>query len=285
MIAGLDSSFDRPDPGTAAAARAAGVRVWGGYIATRAGVGLAAPWSQADFDVVRNAGLTPIGFCSGRDDPVAIRDLARAWGVLPCLDVESGIREDGPWVQPWLDASGAGLYGNTVVHRGRSAPFYVVAWYGVQPPACTDPGLTWPWWEAAPAAPHGWQFCGTHIEFGLSVDRGWYDDWFAGALSGGQVGEVPVTGSEKLAFVRLGYNAFLWRVPSQGEETQWAGSIADDGSNLDVVLAQIEDSAEGNAVKDARTKLLQYVAGNAFPGGPGAVVPHTHPFTGTTGSS
>jgi hypothetical protein len=32
-----------------------------------------------------------------------------------------------------------------------------------------------------PPAPCGWQSQGTHAEFGLSVDSGWYDDWFAGA--------------------------------------------------------------------------------------------------------
>ena len=46
---------------------------------------------------------------------------------MPCLDVEGGIRADGAWVQPWLDASGAGLYGNAPVFSGRRAAFYETA--------------------------------------------------------------------------------------------------------------------------------------------------------------
>src|SRR5262245_12989111 len=109
MVIGLDSSFSRPTPTIVSQAWAQGVRVWGGYIATQGGVNLASPWDQASFDVVRTLGSTPIAFCSGLDDPVALKQLATSWGVRLCLDVEGGIRADGTWVQGWLDASGAGL--------------------------------------------------------------------------------------------------------------------------------------------------------------------------------
>src|SRR5262249_16766074 len=125
MIAGLDSSFGRPSAALALQAKASGVSLWSGYLATKAGVRLAAPWTRADFDNARRCGGTPIAFCSGWDDPVACRALAAQWNVRLCLDVEEGIRGDGAWVQPWLDASGAGLYGNAQVHDGRNAVFHV----------------------------------------------------------------------------------------------------------------------------------------------------------------
>src|SRR5436305_6106352 len=107
MIAGLDSSYSVPTLAQAEAAGRAGVHLWSGYLATRPNVGLAHPWSEYNFQVVRQAGMRSIAFCSGWDDPAACKALAAQWGVLLCLDVEGGIRADGPWVQPWLDASGA----------------------------------------------------------------------------------------------------------------------------------------------------------------------------------
>ena len=170
MIPALDSSFDAPTLAQAQAAYDAGVRVWGGYIATRPGLGLIAPWSRQAFGNVQQAGMVAIGFCSGWDDPGAIRALAADWGVTACLDNESEIRQDGTWVQPWLDASGAGLYGLCFVHGGRVAPFHILADYPGY-----DPGDVWAANCVRPAAPLGWQWEGTHTEFGLSVDRSWLD--------------------------------------------------------------------------------------------------------------
>lgn len=169
MIKGLDSST-MPTAAQARAAAAAGIRLWSGYLQTRANVGLYAPWTKAGFDCARLCGSTPIAFCSGWDDPVACKALAAAWGVRLCLDVEGGIRGDGPWVQGWLNASGAGLYGNAPVHN-KIAPFHILAAY-----PGLDPKATWS--GAGPGTPCGWQFQGTHTEFGVGVDRGWYDDWF-----------------------------------------------------------------------------------------------------------
>ncbi len=171
MIAAVDSSYARPSPASVAAFRGAGVKMWNGYLATKGGVNLAATWSQADFELARQLGADPIGYCSGWDDPVAVKKLAAAWRVKACLDDEGGIRSDGPWVQPFLDTSGAGLYGNPPVFAGRHAPFFVEAAYPGY-----DPGRTWP--SGDPGVPCGWQWEGTHTEFGLSIDRGWFDDWF-----------------------------------------------------------------------------------------------------------
>src|SRR5262249_12507723 len=71
---------------------------------------------------------------------------------------------------------------------GRGAAFNVAAWYFKVPPECWDPQMTWPWWLPATGRPTGWQFCGTHDEFGLSVDRSWLDDWFAPALTSNPIG-------------------------------------------------------------------------------------------------
>jgi hypothetical protein len=287
MIAGLDSSQSRPTLVIAAQARAGAIGLWSGYLATKGGVNLLSPWDLASFDVARQLGGTPIAFCSGWDDPVACRNLATQWNVRLCLDVETGIRSDGNWVQQWLDLSGAGLYGQHYqdtnsnwhsIHLNRTAAFHVMSWY-----IGRDPGATWAGPQPSDGSPLGWQWQGDHQEFGLSVDRGTYDDWFGGAFSQSVIGGAPLTQAVKLAFVRLAYNAYLWRVPSVDEENSWASQILDDGSNLDAVEASIEDSAEGNTVKAARAKLLQYANANSFPGSPAA--PHTHPFTGTTGSS
>jgi len=183
MIAGFDSSIDRPTPAIAAAARAAGVRLWIGYLATKPDVGLLSPWDQASFEAARLVGGQPVAMCSGWDDPIAVRQLAAEWNVRPCLDCEDGIRGDGPWVQGWLDAAGAGLYGNSSVHfhtGGRRAAFNIVASYPCVPPECCAQRASWPPWLPLPdgGGPLGWQQCGTHTEFGLSVDSGVYDDWF-----------------------------------------------------------------------------------------------------------
>jgi hypothetical protein len=187
MIIGLDSSASVPLRREAEAARAAGIRLWSGYLATRSGVRLYHPWAKADFDNARLCGATPIAYASGWDDPAACRALATTWNVRLCLDVEAGIRGDGDWVQRWLDASGAGLYGNLPVHKGRTARFHILAWYVQKDPQTTWSGLR-------PAAPCGWQWQNTHTEFGASVDRGWYDDWFLGSTTATAVDEVLAGG-------------------------------------------------------------------------------------------
>jgi hypothetical protein len=177
-IVGLDSSFDAPTLEAAVAARDAGVRLWSGYLGVRPHreLGLAIVWERWQFDIARLCGGTPLGFCSGWDDPAAVRQLAAAWRVRACLDVEDGIRPDGSWVQGWLDQSGAGLYGLANVHRGRRAAYHVVARY-------LNAGCGGASWDPAagprPSAPCAWQCQGTHTEFGRGVDRGIYDDWFA----------------------------------------------------------------------------------------------------------
>jgi hypothetical protein len=157
----------------------------GGYYGNT--VGLYHDWTRAEFEVARQCGSTPIAYCSGWDDPVACKAQAAAWNVLLCLDNEGGIRPDGAWAQPWLDASGAGVYGNAPVHRLRAA-FHVLAAY----PSSGDPGgASWNY-TARPAGPCGWQWAGTHTEFGIGVDSTWFDDWFAGGTFGAGAGSITL---------------------------------------------------------------------------------------------
>ncbi len=169
-VAGLDSSYNVPSDAALAEAKAAGVRLWMGYLPLP---GSAHGWAQSDFQRVKAAGLATLAFAFGAADARQARDLAAAWGVRLCLDVEAPWG-DGPWVDPWLAESGAGIYGNRPVlinHRGHM-PFAIMAAYPGYDPGTNDPGLNL-------GVPTGWQWEGTHTEFGGSVDRGWYDDWFA----------------------------------------------------------------------------------------------------------
>lgn len=176
MIKGIDSSGYRPTERAVREARSAGVRVWSGYLATRDDVNLGSPWDRASFDLARQCGGTPLAYCSGLDDPRKCRERAADWNVRLCLDVEDQIRRDGDWVQAWLDDSGAGLYGNAPVFRNRRAAFYVLAAY-VAP---EDPRDTWGTrFCARPSGHCGWQWQGTHGEFGGDIDSCWLDDWFA----------------------------------------------------------------------------------------------------------
>jgi hypothetical protein len=160
-------------------------------------------------------GLEASAYCSGWADPVAMKTQAVSWGVPRIiLDDESGIRslemdptkrvpfsqnrymarkmlhggEARPvlemingvwtvsaWVQPWLNASGSGQYGNEPVFAGVSASCYVFAAY-----PGGDPGASWPSYYARPAGGHpcGWQFQGTHVFSGIGVDSTNYDDSF-----------------------------------------------------------------------------------------------------------
>jgi hypothetical protein len=227
VIAGLDSSFTAPSAAQADAAAAAGVRVWSGYLATRAGVRLAAPWPELAFANAKRCGGRPLAFCSGWDDPTAVRQLAAAWGVLPCLDCEPEIRDLGSWTQGWLDEAGAGLYGSAHVH-GLRAAFHIIARYPGR-----DPGATWPADVARPAAPCGWQWQGTHTEFGCSVDRGWFDDWFGG---GDDVDPTLQAKLDQLANVLLGGGDN--RVPNPAIFAVLQAIRGDDAGVLAAVQAQ-----------------------------------------------
>lgn len=99
------------------------------------------------------------------------------------------------WVQPWLDTSGFGQYGNLPVFTGIHASHYVFAAY---PGA--DPGASWPSYVARPADgnPCAWQYQGTTSMFGRSVDLTHYDDGFFGKF-----GPSPghLTGDDEMLYI------------------------------------------------------------------------------------
>lgn len=268
MIGGLDSSFDAPSAAQADQARVAGVGLWNGYLATRPGVGLAAPWTELAFANARRCGGTPIAFCSGWDDPVAVRAQAAAWNVRACLDDEPGIRGDGYDRQAWCDAAGAGIYGLRAVHGVRAA-FHVIARY-----PGFDPGASWDGTRPADGAPCGWQWQGTHTEFGRSVDRGWYDDWFGGDT----VASFPAR-DQAQAFVDEMYQADGHRVAeSDAAREAWVSYALIHGLQATVeAMAASPEFATNNA--DLLRLLGDYRAGRLG----GSVLPPHHHGGGSTG--
>ena len=168
-VAGLDSSTP-PTASQAQQAAAAGVQVWGGYPPTG---GEANGWSEADFLIVRQAGMEPIAFYFGVADIQQVIAFCRTAGVrLVCFDEEgwTGGAHDSADLSEVRAAGGlyAGLYGHpAAVHQyDGQYDFAVAADYS------TAPGDTWPENSPVPAVPHGRQYQGTHPEFGLGVDRG-----------------------------------------------------------------------------------------------------------------
>lgn len=139
-----------------------------------------------------NAGLVPETYVS------ANRKIARAnfpnGEARPVLEEVDGKLQVSDWVQPWLDASGAGQYGNEPVFAGVHASRYVFAAY----PGGTVT-LTWPTYYPRPADGHpcAWQWQGTTTFAGIGVDvTNLDDDFFA---FGPQ--PVPLTGDADMVYV------------------------------------------------------------------------------------
>lgn len=173
----LDSAYP-PNDAALAVAVAAGVRGWSGYFA---GPNILNGWSDADFRRVRAHGLAAVAFCSGWSDPRECGARANSLGIACCLDDEAAIRPPGSWAQSWVDFASAGHYGGPSVVLTVSARFYIVAAY----PATADPGAqSWPSWLARPSKPCAWQWAGSHVFAGVTVDATWTDDAF-GAIMGG----------------------------------------------------------------------------------------------------
>jgi hypothetical protein len=255
MISGLDSARP-PSAAEALTARAAGYGIWSGYLATRPNTGVSS-WSKADFDNARLTGFQPIAYWGGFDDPAAVRTLAAAWNVKPCLDCEDGIRPSGPWTQPALDAAGGGLYGGGPTHeQGFRAQFYVVAAY---PTSGNSSAATWTGPAPRPNAPCGWQWRGTHSDSRIGsilVDDSDFDPWFGG----GTVGDMDET--DRAAICRGWYAIHLGRPPDVppsgpygpppgrgGNHHFWAdhwAAVGGDRAYIDF-LTTVEASAEGKS--------------------------------------
>jgi hypothetical protein len=94
---------------------------------------------------VKAAGLSCVAFCSGKDDPIACKNLAASLGVRLCLDVEGGIRGNGPRVQDWLNAPVGGS-GREPIPNSESALIEAGIRIGLQDP--TEPRTTGRRWAA-----------------------------------------------------------------------------------------------------------------------------------------
>lgn len=229
-LRGGDSSFSAPTAAQAVAMFRAGVRIWGGYLGSRDGLGLAVRWNRMSFWNLQQAGIVCLGFCSGFDDPRWVRETAAAWGIIPVVDVERGIRDDGPWVRPWVREARSGLYGLASVHfesgepPGRDAILSVVARY----PGSGCSGAAWdPAAGSRPPGLCGWQCQGSHAEFGLTVDSAFYDDGVPGLLG---VAPVVQGGNDMAAAHRpdnSGTDMFPVRPDGGVEHWFWASGTSD----------------------------------------------------------
>ena len=191
----LDSAY-APSDAQIAAAKAAGFVAWFGYFKF-GDDGVLNGWADSDFQRVLAGGLQTGAYCSGWAPPDQVKARAAAVGIRARLDVEGGIRPDGPWVQPWLDASGAGLYGNAPVFPGRHAADYILAAY----PTAGDPGNeSWPSWVVRPAGgPCGWQWAGSHAFAGITVDATWLDDgFFAQSAAASSLGGLDMATADQI---------------------------------------------------------------------------------------
>jgi len=265
MKAWLDSSIQLPNDAGLRAAKTAGIDGWAGYMSTKDHVGLYSSWPKDHFDRIRAAGMRTMAYVSGWDDPVALRGQAEAWRVPICLDVEDGIRGLGLWTQLFLNLSKAGLYGNQNVHNSCYAPFRILyGTYGF------DPKTTWR--GNPPSEPHGFQWWNSHTEFGVSVDRCWFDDSIGNiAVS---IGAIDMNDSVKRALVRLAFLAGLGHEPSVDGLAMWVAAIHDNGDNTENIIASILDSPEGIGWEQA-LHTTNPVASN--------IPPHTHDITSNIG--
>lgn len=212
MRTGFDSAYP-PSPAQIAAAKAAGITAWSGYFAgpgilngwseqnfhdvMNGGLDTSAycsGWAdpvamknqQAAWGVPRillddESGIRSLPTIPGQDQHPGTenrrvaRSMMHGGAARPVLEQVNGVWTVSSWVQPWLDASGGGQYGNMPVFAGVHASCYVFAAY-----PGGDPGASWPSYYPRPADgnPCGWQFMGTHGFDGISVDSTHYDDNF-----------------------------------------------------------------------------------------------------------
>jgi hypothetical protein len=186
VVKGVDSDWE-PTAQQLSVAKANGVGAWLGYFKI-GNDGILAGWSDAAFHLVKAAGLQTAAYCSTRADQTALKARAAALDIVLISDVESSVNGgNGPYVDPALAVSGAGLYGGgprgdgTIpAHLPHHHARYVVSDYELCAETVGRGALSWPPHDARPAAgiPVGWQYQGgTAMPWGVT-DLGVYDDAF-----------------------------------------------------------------------------------------------------------
>jgi LysM repeat protein len=175
MLAGLDSAYP-PSAAQASAARNAGIGLWAGYLPLP---GAYHGWTPQDFENARSVGAT---FCYAfpAAAPVQARMAAATLGAPLCLDNARGDTADpfAASLAAWLAAAApCGMYAQPDVleHWQGHYAFAVLATRPGGDPHSSDGGF-------ALGVPTGNQWQGSHLEFGVTVDRGWYDPAFGGQL-------------------------------------------------------------------------------------------------------
>jgi hypothetical protein len=184
-IKAVDSAW-APTAQQIAVAKAHGVGAWLGYFKL-GNDGILSGWSDAAFQLVKTSGLETAAFCSTRADQAVLKARAAALDIVLISDVESSVNGgDGPYVDPALAVSAAGLYGGGPRGDGtipRHLPHrhhhYVVSDYELNQATLGRGSLSWPPHDAKPAGiPVGWQYQGgTAMPWGMT-DLAVYDDDF-----------------------------------------------------------------------------------------------------------
>lgn len=175
LVLATDSASP-PNVAQLLAAKAAGVQAWNGYLASGPNEDILDPWTEADFKLVLSVLPYTLGYVSGLDDPEWLKATAESWGIPIALDDETGVRADGVWTDPFLTASGAGLYGGSAVqkiHLTHAHPFYIFSEY---PTGGNPTSTNWPPGIAAPLQPKGWQYSDSGSFGGLTVDLSIFDE-------------------------------------------------------------------------------------------------------------
>jgi hypothetical protein len=177
MITVVDSWWE-PNAAQIVQAKGQSVDGWCGYFD---GPGIYHGWADATFQRILAAGLKTGAYCSYRADPLAMKARAAALGIPIFLDVERSVDGgDGPAVDPWLNASGAALYGNGPRY-GAGNPIQDHLSHGHAGYILSDGSLgnqnrSWPAQDPRPPQPCGWQYRnGVQTSFG-TVDFCHFDE-------------------------------------------------------------------------------------------------------------
>ena len=217
-IYAVDSDWE-PTAAQIATAKAHGVRAWLGYFKL-GNDGILHGWADATFKLVKAGGLETGAFCSTRADQATLKARAAALDIVLVSDVESSVNGgDGPYVDPALAVSDAGLYGGGPRGDGtvpRHVPHnharYVVSDYSLEAATLGRGSLSWPPNDPrpAPGIPVGWQYQGgTQMPWGLT-DLAVYDDTFL----------VTAAPSEDAMFL-----CTTTRTAGEGQDPHGAGAV------------------------------------------------------------
>lgn len=261
MIPGLDSSSE-PSASQIAQAYNAGVRVWGGYI----GPGAYHDWSPATFEAVRGAGMGAVAFAFPQSDPGQMRAQAGGVGALLCLDNAIGdtpnpyAAANATWLATARQGGPAGMYGQPAVLNYWKGHYDFAIVCGSGNTSTNNPlGLS---------VPSGNQYWNTHTEFGMAVDRGWYDPWFEEAgmavlPAGFWQGLAVLLSAGTLQRTREGDGS-----PGSNLDAAVAGAIMD---NPDAFIAQVHGVTQSQEFTNLQA-LTHWLEVNATDGN-GNVVP------------